>query len=116
MMHDYEKSDPSIVARNQANKAASAVAERGERRDGAKGNAEQPDTLRTQGRDGVPHGMGRVHKAARQDKRVQFTALLHHMMPELGRNPHGGSSYPSRMADCARSALHRWKTRSSSGR
>ena len=50
MMHDHEKSDASIVAMNQANNAASAVAERGERREGAKGSAEQPATLRTQGR------------------------------------------------------------------
>ena len=39
MMHGREKSDPAIVARKPANKAAPAAAEPAERRAGAEGNA-----------------------------------------------------------------------------
>ena len=55
------------------------AAEPGERRAGAKGNAGQERTLRTQGRDGAPQGLDRVRQAARQGKETRFTALLHHV-------------------------------------
>jgi len=79
MMNEHEKSDPAIVARKQANKAGEPAAEPVEPRAGAKGNAEQERTLRTQGRDGVPSGLDRVRQAARQNKETRFTALLHHV-------------------------------------
>ena len=50
-----------------------------ERRAGAKGNAGQERTLRTQGREGAPQGLDRVRQAARQGKKTRFTALLHHV-------------------------------------
>jgi hypothetical protein len=63
MMHGYEKSDPAIVARKPANKAAPAVPESAERRAGAKRNARQQSTLRTQIRAGVIQALDRVRQA-----------------------------------------------------
>lgn len=79
MMHGLEKSDPAIVARKPANKAGSPAAEWVEPRAGAKGNTGQPRTRRTQGRCSVSQGLDRVRHAARQRKKEQFTALLHHV-------------------------------------
>jgi RNA-directed DNA polymerase len=79
MMHGREKSDPVIVVKKPTNKAGSPVAEPVERRAGAKGNAEQQNTLLTQGRDSVAQRLGRIRQAARQSKETKFTALLHHV-------------------------------------
>src|ERR1700746_2456093 len=78
-MHDPEKSDSGIVAMKPTNKAGRPVAEPVEPRPGAKGNAEQQSTLRTQGRERVTQALGRVRLAARQREKEQFTALLHHI-------------------------------------
>jgi RNA-directed DNA polymerase len=78
-MNGQEKSGPSIVARNPANKAGQPGAEPGERREGAKGNAEQATTYRTPSRAGVSPGLDRVRQAARAGKETRFTALLHHL-------------------------------------
>ena len=48
MMHGREKSDSAIVAEKPTNKVVSATAEPVEPRAGAKGNASQQSTLRTQ--------------------------------------------------------------------
>src|SRR5262247_1272799 len=50
MMHGPEKSDLAIVAGKPANKAEQSAAESVERRAGAKGNAGQQSTFRTQSR------------------------------------------------------------------
>ena len=50
MMNGPEKSDPAIVAMKPVNKAVPTAAEPAEPRAGAKGNARQQSTLRTQGR------------------------------------------------------------------
>ena len=78
-MHDLEKSDPAIVAMKPPNRAGSAAAEAAEPRAGTKGNADQLSTHRTQTRERVAQGLGRVRQAARQRKRERFTALLHHV-------------------------------------
>ena len=79
MMHGREKSDSAIVAVKPANKAAVAVAESVERRAGAKGNARQQSTRRTQTRTRVTQALDRVRQAARLRKKERFTALLHHV-------------------------------------
>ena len=86
MMHGPEKSDSAIVATKPANKAASAAAERVERRAGTEGNAEQSRTQRTQRRASVSPGLDRVRDAARQRKKERFTALLHHVTVDLMRD------------------------------
>src|SRR5436305_10496155 len=63
----------------QTNEAVRPVAEPVEPRTRTKGNAEQQSTLRTQGRERVTQALGRVRLAARQRKKEQFTAVLHHI-------------------------------------
>ncbi len=58
------------------------MAESAERRAGAEGNAGQVDTLRTPSREGASHGLDRVRTTAREKKKEQFTALLHHITVE----------------------------------
>jgi hypothetical protein len=65
MMHDREKSDPSVVATKPANKDGQPSAEPVERRGGAEGNVRQPSTLRTPSREGVTAGLERIRTAAR---------------------------------------------------
>jgi hypothetical protein len=52
MMHEPEKSDPSIVASKPANKSDGPDAESVERREGAEGNTRKERMRRTQGRAG----------------------------------------------------------------
>src|ERR1700722_6703708 len=78
MMHDREKSAPAIVAGKPTNKSGRPAAESVEPRAGAKGNASQQSTHRTQGRERVSQALERVRQAARQRKE-KFTALLHHI-------------------------------------
>src|SRR6185369_9154400 len=70
-------------ATKPANKAASAAAEWVEPRAGTKGSAGQSRTQRTQRRVSVSPGLDRVRHAARQRKKEQFTALLHHVTVDL---------------------------------
>ena len=85
MMHGPEKSDSVIVAGKPTNKAVPTAAEPVERRAGAKGNARQQSTHRTQGRERVSQALERVRKAARLRKEEKFTALLHHINVDLLR-------------------------------
>jgi hypothetical protein len=82
VMNDEEKSDPAIVAGKPTNKVERSAAEPVKRRAGAEGNAERADMHRTPSRASVPHGLARVRTAARLDKEVRFTALLHHVNVE----------------------------------
>ena len=96
MMYGRKKSDSSIVPEKPTNKAASAAAEPVEEREEAKGNAGQHRTHRTQGRERVSQGLGRVREAAKLDGNLQFTALLHHVNIELL-----GQSYRAQKRDAA---------------
>src|SRR5271165_5934833 len=78
-MNDPEKSDPRIVATKPTNKAGRPGAELVEPRLGTKGNAGQQSTHRLQTRARVTQALNRVRQAARQRKKEQFTALLHHI-------------------------------------
>jgi len=78
-MHDPEKSDSGIVATKPTNKAGRPAAELVEPRPGTKGNADQHNTHRSQSRVRVTQALDRVRKAARQRKKEQLTALLHHI-------------------------------------
>src|SRR5262244_1791083 len=62
-MHDSEKSDSAIVAVKPPNKAGLPVAEAVEPRAGAKGNADQQSTHRTQSRKRVTQALSRVRQA-----------------------------------------------------
>ena len=63
-MHDSEKSDSAIVAVKPPNKTGQPVAEAVEPRAGAKGNADQQSTHRTQSRIRVTQALSRVRQAA----------------------------------------------------
>jgi RNA-directed DNA polymerase len=78
-MNGGEGSDPAIVAEKLLNAAGRPDAEAVEPRAGAKGNAEQHSTYRTQSRKRVTQALNRVRQAARQRKQERFTALLHHV-------------------------------------
>ena len=65
-MHDSEKSDSAIVAVKPPNKAGPPVAEVVEPRAGAKGNADQQSTHRTQSRICVTQALNRVRQATNQ--------------------------------------------------
>src|ERR1700674_68899 len=85
MMHEPEKSDSVIVAEKLANKAERSAAEPVEPRTGTKGNANQQSTRRAQDRESVSQALERVRLAARRGKKEKFTALLHHVDPEMLR-------------------------------
>jgi hypothetical protein len=85
MMHGREKSDPAILARKPPNKTGPPVAEGVERRAGTEGNTAQDSTCRTPSRASVSQGLDRVRHAARLKKKERFTALLHHLTPDLLR-------------------------------
>ena len=64
MMHGREKSNFAIVAGKPTNKAEQSAAEPVERRAGAKGNANQQSTHRTQSRERVSQALERVRQVS----------------------------------------------------
>src|SRR5215467_418269 len=78
-MNGTEQSDSPIVPTKLANKAAHAAAEPMEGSGGTKRSAELQSTVRTQSRAAMSQAQGRVRLAARQRKKEQLTALLHHI-------------------------------------
>ncbi len=85
MMDAGEKSDSAIVATKPTNNAGRPVAEPVERRAGTEGNAGQQRTRRAQDRESVSQVLERIRQAARQRKKERFTALFHHLSPEILR-------------------------------
>jgi RNA-directed DNA polymerase len=86
-----EESDCAIVPVNQPNKGEPSKgglsAEVGEGRVRTKENISQTHTNPTQrGNKGVSQGLAGVRQAARARKGERFTALLHHVTPELLRS------------------------------
>ena len=70
---------------NHSNKDKRPLAESEEGRPSIKENAGQPHTYPTQSGKGVPQGLAGVRKAARENKEMKFTALLHHLTVDLLR-------------------------------
>jgi len=79
MMNGDGKSDTAVVPKTLPNKAAEPAAEAAEGRAVAEGKTLERNTLRTQGRVGVPSTLERIRQAARQQRKLRFTALLHHV-------------------------------------
>lgn len=77
MMHGQGKSDGPIVPRKPLNKPSGAEGVEG--RGPAKGNPQERAMLRTQGRARMQQALERVRQAAKQDRKMRFTALLHHV-------------------------------------
>jgi len=78
-MHVDGKSDGSVVPAKQPNNADGLAAEAVEGRDPIKGNTSGQNTSRTQSRSDVSSALDRVRRAAKRDKKMRFTALLHHV-------------------------------------
>ncbi len=88
-MNGPGKSDRPVVPRKPSNKAGSSAAERVEGRGLAKGNLSQQNASRTPSRTDALSALERVRQAARKDKKMRFTALLHHIyQPEMLRQAH----------------------------
>jgi len=80
------ESDGVIVPEKPPNKGAGVPAEEVEERTPAKRNACEAVADRTQGRTPASCGIEGVRRRAAADPRCRFTALLHHITPELLRD------------------------------
>ena len=74
-----------VVPTKQPNKSGQPPAEVVEGRPLTKENTSEPNSLRTPSREGGRSGLERVREAARGDKELRFTALLHHVSIDLLR-------------------------------
>jgi hypothetical protein len=70
---------------NYSNNDKASSAESREGRPSIKENAGQPSTHSTQSGERVSQGLAGVRKAARENKEMRFTALLHHLTVDLLR-------------------------------
>src|ERR1039457_2076039 len=84
-MYVPEEAHSGILPMNQSNKDKRPSAENEEERPLIKENAGQPNTYPTQSGKGVSQGLAGVRKAARENKEMKFTALLHHLTIDLLR-------------------------------
>src|SRR5260370_15241797 len=73
------KSDRPTVPVKSPNNAGQPAAEGMEGRGLAKGNPPQQNASRTPSRTDAPSALERVRQAAKKDKKLRFTALLHHI-------------------------------------
>ena len=80
-MNGDGKSDTPIVPAKDANKRGGQppLAERPEGRGLTKGNPGEQTRFWTQGQVDLPHALDRIRKAAKEDKKLRFTALWHHV-------------------------------------
>jgi RNA-directed DNA polymerase len=79
MMHDHGQSDRLMVPVKSPNNPGRPGTEGMEGSGLAKGNSPQCNASRTQGRNGASSTLERVREVAKEDKKVRFTALLHHI-------------------------------------
>src|SRR6202051_3127916 len=73
------KSDRCAVPEKSPNKAGQPVAEGREGRCLPKGTLPQQNASRTPSRSNAPSALEGVRQAARKDRKIRFTALLHHI-------------------------------------
>src|SRR5260370_38138426 len=83
--HVTEESDNGRVPMNHSNKDGKLFAESEEGRPLIKETICQPNTYPTQSEKHVSHGLMNVRKAAKGNKEMKFTALLHHLTINLLR-------------------------------
>lgn len=84
-MHGGGKSDDCVVPKKRPNNG-DEPAEAVEGRRSTKGNAGQSAAVRTRSRVAASTGLAGVREAAKRSKATRFTALLHHVTPELLRD------------------------------
>src|ERR1700681_4440411 len=78
-MHVPEESHSGVLPMNHSNKDGKPLAESAEERPLIKENARQPNTYPTQSGKGVSQGLAGGREAAKKNKEMKFTALLHHL-------------------------------------
>ena len=83
-MNGPRKSDDPILPEKQPNKAGGPGEEAVEGRGSAKGNTDDGNAFRTQSRGDAHSAIARVREAARKDRKLRFTSLLHHVY-DIGR-------------------------------
>ena len=83
--HGRGESYGGIVPTKQPNKSERSLAEAVEGKLPTKANTPQPNPYRTPRRGSGPSGRERVRIAARKDKKLRFTARLHHVSIDLLR-------------------------------
>ncbi|BCR05054.1 group II intron reverse transcriptase/maturase [Desulfuromonas versatilis] len=87
-MHVSGKSDEGVVSLKRTNKGVQpetlgqSPAESVEKRPSAKGNPIQATVTGTQRSEATSSGLARVREAAKRDKELRFTNLLHHISVE----------------------------------
>jgi RNA-directed DNA polymerase len=79
MTNGLGKSDSPTVPGKSPNNAGQPAAEGMEGKGLAKGNLPQQNASRTPSRKDAPSELERVRQAAKKDKKLRFTALLHHI-------------------------------------
>jgi RNA-directed DNA polymerase len=79
MMNGQGKSDRPEVPEKSSNNAGQRATEGAEGRGLAKGNLLEQNASRTPSRTDAPSALERVRQAAKGDKKLRFTALLHHV-------------------------------------
>ena len=84
--HGGRESYSGTVPAKQPNKSGRPPAEVVEGRALTKENMDQQYLYRTQSRENGPSELDRVREAARRDKKLRFTALLHHVTVDLLRD------------------------------
>jgi group II intron reverse transcriptase/maturase len=84
-MHGSGESYSGVVPTKQPNKSEPSPAEVVEERPLTKENTQEPNPYRTPSREHEPNGLERVREAAQQDRKLKFTALLHHVSIDLLR-------------------------------
>jgi len=88
-MNVAEESDSGVLPMNHSNKVEQSMAESEEGRPLIKENIHQSSTRPTQSGARVSQGLAGVRKAARENKEMKFTALLHHVTFDLLRSSFG---------------------------
>ena len=79
MTHDSKTSDSPVVPEKSPNDARPPAEEAMEGRGLTEGNSRQQNASRTPRRTNAPSALERVRQAARRDRQMRFTALLHHV-------------------------------------
>ena len=88
--HDRRESYSGIVPVKRSNESQGGPKEIVEGRPLTKENTEESNPNRTQSRASGPSGLDRVRQAAKADKKVRFTTLLHHVNIDLLRSSYYG--------------------------
>jgi hypothetical protein len=85
-MHGGGESYSGVVPTKQPNKSGQPPAEDVEGRPLTKENTPEPNSYRTPRRGSGRSGLERVREAAKQNRKLKFTALLHHVSIDLLRD------------------------------